>query len=106
MSQEQRGSHEVTLTISEIAARQHDWLTRMGWTKTTPLEDLALICSEVGEACNECRGEKPTDHLPEELADIILRTLGMAQKLNIDIAKAVADKMAVNELRGTRGRLK
>ncbi|MEO7065365.1 MAG: MazG nucleotide pyrophosphohydrolase domain-containing protein [Rhodanobacter sp.] len=92
--------------LKEIAEKQHDWLTRMGWTKNTVLEDLALVASEVGEAVNECRGEEPTDALPSELADIVLRTVGLARKRGIDIEAAVLAKMAVNEARGTRGRVK
>jgi len=92
--------------LAEIADQHYDWLSRMGWLNTTPLEDLALIASEVGEAVNECRGDTPSSHLGEELADIILRTVGMATHHGIDITKAVGIKMAVNEQRGTRGRLK
>ena len=76
----------------------------MGWHNKTVLEALALIGSEVGEAVNECRGDAPTENLGEELADIILRTLDLAEWQRIDIGKAIADKMAVNDVRGTRGR--
>ena len=76
----------------------------MGWHNKTVLEALALIGSEVGEAVNECRGEKPTDEFGTELADIILRTVDLAHWQGIDLAKVISDKMAVNEERGTRGR--
>jgi NTP pyrophosphatase (non-canonical NTP hydrolase) len=92
--------------INDIADRQYSWLKRMGWTKTNALEDCGLICSEVGEAVNECRGELPTEEFGIELADIILRTLGVARKNNIDIVAKIAEKMAINDERGTRGRLK
>ncbi len=49
------------MNISEIAQKQYDWVERMGWHNKFPLEALALIASEVGEAVNECRGEEPTD---------------------------------------------
>lgn len=79
----------------------------MEWIgKTTPLEQLALIASEVGEAVQECRGVEPSDHLPSELADIILRTLGMAEGLGIDMEKTIAAKMEANRLRGNKGRIK
>jgi NTP pyrophosphatase (non-canonical NTP hydrolase) len=76
----------------------------MGWHNKTVLEALALIASEVGEAVNECRGEKPTDALGEELADVILRVLDLAQWQGIDMEQEIAKKMAINEVRGTRGR--
>ena len=78
----------------------------MGWHNKTPLEYLALIASEVGEAVNECRGERPTDALGEELADIILRVVDLAQHCDIDIQAQVLRKMKINEERGTRGRKK
>ena len=93
--------------LNDLAYRHHEWLKSVGWTgKHTPLEELALIASEVGEAANECRGEEPTDRLGEELADIILRTLGMAHGRGINIQQEVWSKMAKNRERGTRGRLK
>ncbi len=92
--------------INEIAARQHDWVERMGWHNKTVLENLALVASEIGEAVNECRGEKPTPEFGSELADIILRVADVAHANGIDLASEIEKKMAINEARGTRGRLK
>lgn len=95
------------MELNEISKQHHAWLTEMGWVGvTTPLEQIALICSEIGEAANECRGEKPTDKLGSELADIILRVLGLAENQGIDMEKEIAVKMASNRDKGTRGRLK
>lgn len=95
---------ENDMQINEIAARQFEWVERMGWHNKTVLEALALIASEVGEAVNECRGETPSEDFAEELADIILRTADLAQRQGIDLADAVKTKMAKNERNGTRGR--
>jgi NTP pyrophosphatase (non-canonical NTP hydrolase) len=92
------------MNLNAVAFRQYDWVERMGWHNKTVLEALALICSEVGEAVNECRGPEPTAEFGTELADIILRTLDLARWQGINIEKAVAEKMAINEARGTRGR--
>jgi NTP pyrophosphatase (non-canonical NTP hydrolase) len=79
----------------------------MGWVGvTTPLEQIALIASEIGEAANECRGKTPTDKLGSELADIILRTLGLAENLGINMEAEIAAKMEKNKERGNRGRIK
>ena len=91
-------------SINEIAAKQHEWVERMGWHNKTVLESLALIASEVGEAVNECRGESPTTEFATELADIILRTVDLAHHHGIDIEAVISEKMAINEARGTRGR--
>jgi len=87
-------------TIKKTAEKHHAWVAEMGWTKTSPLEQLALIASEVGEAVNECRGETPTDNLGQELADVVLRTFDMAESLGIDIQAEIQKKMALNKLKG------
>lgn len=94
------------MEINDIAKKHYAWLAEMGWTKCTPLESLALIASEIGEAVNECRGEKPSSLLGAELADIILRTVGMAEHLGIDIGLEIEAKMEINKSRGSRGRIK
>ena len=93
------------MDINEIAEKQYDWVERMGWHNKTTLEALALIASEVGEAVNECRGEKPTPEFGTELADIVLRVADLAHWNGIDLAAVIAEKMAINEHRGTRGRI-
>ncbi len=93
------------MDINDIASKQHDWVERMGWHNKTVLEALALIASEVGEAVNECRGEQPTQKFGTELADIILRVADLAHDQGIDLAAVIFEKMAINEARGTRGRL-
>lgn len=92
------------MNINEIAAKQYDWVERMGWHDKTVLEALALICSEVGEAVNECRGDEPTENFATELADIILRTADLAHTHDVDLSAAIQAKMALNEKNGTRGR--
>lgn len=72
-------------TLSSLAKRNFNWVEKMGWHNKSPLESIALIASEIGEAANECRGEHPTDKLGSELADIILRTVDLAETLEIDI---------------------
>jgi len=94
------------MKINEIAEKNYQWVEKMGWHNKTTLEALALVASEVGEAINECRNEKPTDAFGEELADIILRVLDIAHWQGINIEKEITDKMTKNESRGTRGRIK
>jgi NTP pyrophosphatase (non-canonical NTP hydrolase) len=94
--------------LNSLAARQSEWLKSMGWWKDkTHLESLMLVVSECGEAANEVRGLQPTDKFQTELADIILRTLGLAAENGIDIQQAVLGKMAKNlELQPNPDRLK
>lgn len=94
------------MQINEIASKQYLWVEQMGWHNKTTLEYLALIASEVGEAVNECRGEKPSEAFGAELADIILRTLDLAEVEGVDIEEEIIRKMQINKVKGTRGRIK
>lgn len=96
------------LDLNDLAAKQSAWLQSMGWWKDkTHIESLMLVVSECGEAANEVRGLQPTDKFQTELADIILRTLGLAAENGIDIQQAVLNKMAKNlELKPNPDRLK
>jgi len=95
------------LTLKQITEKHYAWVERMGWHKSTTkvLELLALVASEVGEAVNECRGEKPTEALGSELADIILRVCDLAKLQGIDIEEEIERKMVANEQRGNKGRV-
>ena len=94
------------MIISVIAKLHYDWVESMGWHNKTPLEYVALIASEIGEAANECRGETPTEDLGSELADIVLRVLDFAKVQGIDIEEEIRLKMIINEKKGKKGRVK
>ena len=94
------------MNINEIAEKNYQWVEKMGWHNKTTLEALALVASEVGEAINECRNEKPSEEFGEELADIILRVLDIAHWQGVDMEQEISRKMLKNEQRGTRGRIK
>ena len=77
-----------------LATTSADFLMRMEWWgKKTPLESLMLVVSEAGEAANEVRADQPTDHFPEELADIVLRVIGLAAEQNVDLGAAIIKKI-------------
>ena len=85
------------IDLNDLAYRQATWLKKMGWWKNkTNLESLMLVVSECGEAANEVRGAEPTKEFETELADIILRVLGIAEENNINIQQAVLNKMHKN----------
>jgi len=94
------------MNINEIAKRHYAWVDQVGWHNKTPLECLALVASEVGEAANECRGLEPTSDFGSELADIILRVADLAVETGVDLASEIGRKMELCQVRGTRGRLK
>lgn len=94
------------MELNDIARIHFNWVEEMGWHNKTPLEALALVASEVGEAVNECRGEHPTEAFGEELADIVLRVIDLAHWQGIDIESELLRKMEINKQRGNRGRIK
>jgi len=93
-------------SISDITETHYHWLLDRGYMRTeTPLELLALICSEVGEAVNECRYGSPSEKFGSELADIVLRVFGLARRYNIDIGEEMCKKIRKNYESGdNRGR--
>ena len=94
------------MEINKVAADINKWVESVGWHNKTTLEYLALIASEVGEAINECRGPLHTPYLEEELADILIRVLDLAEELNMDMEYSISTKMMKNKLTGNKGRLK
>ena len=120
-----------SLTIAAMCAIHSAWLDRMGWNKTNPLEQLALVASEFGEAIDELPDYHPdkarfaellpvlgravncarSEELPKnfgtELADIVLRVSGIAFQNGINLEQCISDKMALNEINGNlKGRKK
>ncbi len=61
------------------------------------MTNLALIHSEVSEAVEALR--KDPDHIGEELADVLIRTLELSHMLGIDIGALTFEKMAKNRVR-------
>jgi NTP pyrophosphatase (non-canonical NTP hydrolase) len=84
--------------IDKLMATHYTWLVSMGYMKTErPLELLALVTSEIGEAINAYRDHGvQSDQFATELADIVLRTLGIAQHFQIDLVSAINTKIIHN----------
>lgn len=85
------------LGINEIADKNWLFCEKNNWHNKTTLEHLALICSEVGEAVNECRDVRPNYNLRYELADIVLRVADLSKHLGIDLGMAIKQKMEKNK---------
>lgn len=88
------------IPMQDIIDRHWAWLQSMGYDQATPLEALALVTSEIGEAVNECRNGPPTREFGHELADIVLRVMGIAKQHNVDLVEEIVQKIATNDRRG------
>lgn len=60
---------------------------------------LMGLVTEIAEASDDVRHDQ-WSHLPEEMADIFIRWIGIVGFLNIDIERAIRDKMAINLSKG------
>lgn len=59
------------------------------------LASLMMVVTEIAEAAEDVRHER-WDHLPEELADAMIRLLGICGRMDINIEKAIREKMEKN----------
>lgn len=78
-------------------AVEHGW-----WDKERPIPELlCLIHSEVSEALEAYRNNN-SEEMAEELADIIIRVLDMAEGLKINIINEIIRKHEINKSREYR----
>ncbi len=71
---------------------------------TTLFEFLDKIDEEVYELNDEAMKPKQYSNLPEELADVIMVCLNMANHYNIDIEQEIKNKIEINKQRAKNGK--
>ena len=105
------------MTINEMVQETHETAKSKGWWDTPPEMGtlLALVHSEVSEALEWARrGDLNTHHVtqgnadnhtikpegfPIELADIVIRVADICGRYDIDLERALSEKMAYNRTR-------
>jgi len=93
-------------TLADLQHFIEDTVTERGWTRV-PAELMLLLTEEVGEVAKGIRREmqlgakKPenTDHLAEELVDVLNYVLDIANCYDIDMEQAFQAKWQKNASR-------
>ena len=101
--------------FNKLSKKIHDNNLKNGWGEASFLEMMCLIHTEISEAVEDYRNNKNIldfDYIedkngyskpmgiPSELADIIIRVLDTCGKFDIDIDKAINEKIEYNTKRG------
>ena len=91
------------MEFNAIAKIVHQNAIEHGWwneDRTTP-ELLCLVHSEVSEALEAYRNHDD-DLMAEELADVVIRVMDMAEQFGIDLEAEVLRKHEINKGRAYR----
>lgn len=95
-------------TLAELQQFIKDVCAERGWDKRTPLEKMLFLTEEVGELAKAVRIDagkygykKPadTEHLSEELADVLSFVLDLANSYEIDMEEVFRAKWHKNSKR-------
>lgn len=96
--------------LSRVGDQIHANKIAKGWKVTTAedwkdaekiLSALMLINTELAEAAEAVR-EDNLEEFAEELADVMIRTIGLAHGMGIELGDAIERKMAKNTQRAQR----
>jgi NTP pyrophosphatase (non-canonical NTP hydrolase) len=100
------------MNMPDITKKLADFAAARDWDQFHSPKNLSMgLAAEAAELLEifqwlteeQSRGiindEKEIRHVREEIADVFIYLVRLADKLNVDIEKAVLEKIAINELR-------
>jgi len=85
------------IDLTQMQKRLYQNKIAKGFNVTDVYKEFCFAYGELSEACEAYR-KKKTD-LGEELADVALYLLGIAEMLGIDLEEEIRNKMEINERR-------
>ncbi len=85
------------MELSKVQKRVIENKINHGFNITDICKEFCLLYGEVGEAYEAYRKKK--DNLGEELADVAIYLMGIAELLNIDLESEISKKLEINEKR-------
>ena len=85
------------MSTKEIQKRIYQNKIDKGWNVTSIEKELCLMNGEVAEFYESFRKHMPS--VGEELADIAIYLLGLAEIMGVDLGKEINRKMEINEHR-------
>ena len=94
----------MQMTLKELTAAMNDFVAAMGWYRAdsafvqSPRNIATSLSLEAAEVLEHFQWGETADPeaLAEELADVALYLLQLAYLTDIDLEKAIMDKLAVN----------
>ncbi len=91
-------------SISDLVKISHSIAKEKGWwdRERNDAELIALMHSELSEALQALRNNEPLEKVAEELADCIIRIFDYCGFKNIDLEKAILEKIEKNKKRPYR----
>lgn len=95
----EHGFYEDYMRIEDYCAVNNESAMMDTAKRDFILAQLAKIGSEIGEAVTVVQKQRTLDDLPEELADIIIRTFDLAGFMKYNFGAAIIDKMNKNQKR-------
>jgi len=85
------------IDLKQLQAKIYKNKVAKGFNTTDVYMEFCYTYEELAEACDAYRKKKPD--LGEELADVVIYILGLAEILGIDLEKELLNKIDINEKR-------
>ena len=85
------------IDLKQLQTKVYQNKVAKGFNVTDICMEFCYLHGELSEACMAYLKKK--DDLGEELADVVIYILGLAEILNIDLEKELLNKIEVNEKR-------